>query len=164
MKNTQFDEVFEVNSSVLDCLRYACKDHYNAAAGALASPKMLSEQHNISPRQYQRVALKIRASMQEWADIDNLLLSKVISIHLYLEPNILIPFFVLIIHVFVFVGSQSWRGTSKLQASLSIEEVLKTLHDNQAPVAVLTRFLKYVDNEEKRLHLAKTYQCSQVPA
>lgn len=77
LENRQVDEVFNINSPVLDCLRYACKDHYNSPMGSLASPKMLLKEHEISSRQYQRVALKMRASLQEWNDIDHLLLSKV---------------------------------------------------------------------------------------
>ncbi|XP_043288486.1 spermatogenesis-defective protein 39 homolog [Venturia canescens] len=130
LENRQVDEVFNLNSPVLDCLRYACKDHYNSPMGALASPKMLLKEHDISARQYQKVALKMRASLQEWNDIDNLLLSK------------------------------SWLGTPKLEASLSIDEILKTLSENQAPLTTIEKFLKYVDSAERRSELARTYNCS----
>lgn len=77
LKSTKYDEDFETNSSVVDCLRYACKNHWNESNKS--SPTMLQQQHDITPRLYQKTALKARISVQAWEDIDNLLLSKVIN-------------------------------------------------------------------------------------
>lgn len=40
------------------------------------SPTNLSQQYDVSPRQYQKVALEVRAAAKEWDDIDRLLLTK----------------------------------------------------------------------------------------
>lgn len=77
LKNTKFHEDFEPNSSVLDCLRYSCRDHWGASEGDVVSPAMLLRQHEITPRQYQMVALECRVAANAWEDIDSLLLSKV---------------------------------------------------------------------------------------
>lgn len=77
VKKVDGNEEIELNSSVLDCLRHACKSHWNVAEGTLMSPARLSQQHDISPRQYQKVALEVRTSAGEWDDVDKLLLTKV---------------------------------------------------------------------------------------
>lgn len=40
------------------------------------SPTNLSQQYDVSPRQYQKVVLEVRAATKEWGDIDRLLLTK----------------------------------------------------------------------------------------
>lgn len=71
------NEEIVLNSSVLECLRHACREHYNAPEGTLISPTVLCQLHDISPRQYQKIALEVRASNDEWEDVDRLLLTKV---------------------------------------------------------------------------------------
>lgn len=78
MKKIDDDKQIELNSPVLKCLQHACKSHWNSQEGTLMSPAILSQQHDISPRQYQKVALEVRASAGEWSDVDQLLLTKVI--------------------------------------------------------------------------------------
>ncbi|XP_053972890.1 spermatogenesis-defective protein 39 homolog isoform X2 [Hylaeus volcanicus] len=126
------NEQIELNSSVLDCLRHACKSHWNLQEGSLMSPTTLSQQHNISPRQYQKVALEVRASVGEWDDVDRLLLTK------------------------------GWLGSKKLQIHLPVEDVLKILHKNDAPSDILERYLKFIDNTERRLELAKLMHCFRI--
>ncbi|KAF7993157.1 hypothetical protein HCN44_005938 [Aphidius gifuensis] len=120
------------DSSVLDCLRYSCKEHWSSSDDSIVSPFYLLHQHEITPRQYQKIALQSRISAQAWGDIDILLLSK------------------------------GWLGSQKLQTNLPIEDVLKILHNGQAPSAVLDKFLKYVDNTDRRLQLARALSCSKV--
>ncbi|XP_063976175.1 spermatogenesis-defective protein 39 homolog [Diachasmimorpha longicaudata] len=129
LKNTKLLEDFKPNSSVLDCLRYSCREHYGASDGTLVAPAMLDHQHEISPRQYQKVALEARVGVKAWEDVDGLLLSK------------------------------GWLGSHKLQTNLPIEDVLKILNKGEAPTAVLDKFLRYVDSVERRLHLAKFFSC-----
>ncbi|KAK9307964.1 hypothetical protein QLX08_001874 [Tetragonisca angustula] len=123
------NEEIELNSSVLDCLRHACKGHWDLPEGKLMSPTNLSQQYDVSPRQYQKVALEVRAATKEWGDIDRLLLTK------------------------------GWLGSKKLQIYLPIEDVLKILYKNSAPPEVLEKYLKYVDNIERRLELSKNMHC-----
>ncbi|KZC13424.1 PREDICTED: spermatogenesis-defective protein 39 homolog [Dufourea novaeangliae] len=132
VKKIDGNEEIELNSSVLECLRHACKRHWNLPEGTLMSPQILSLQHDISPRQYQRVALEVRASAGAWDDVHRLLLTK------------------------------GWLGSKKLQTYLPIEDVLKILHKNHAPSDVLEEYLKYVDNIERRLELAKNMHCFRV--
>lgn len=77
VRSKQFDEEFNYDSSVLDCLRYICKDHWNTSDDSLVSSSFLLHQHDIAPRQYQKIAMQSRVSAQAWGDIDSLLLSKV---------------------------------------------------------------------------------------
>ncbi|CAK9807211.1 Spermatogenesis-defective protein 39 homolog [Anthophora plagiata] len=132
VKKIDGNEDIELNSSVLNCLRHVCKAHWNLPEKTLMSPIILSQQHDVSPRQYQKVALEVRASANEWDDVDRLLLTK------------------------------GWLGSKKLQIHLPIEDVLKILHKNNAPFEVLKKYLKFVDNLERRLELAKTMHCFRI--
>lgn len=77
VKKLDGNEDIELNSSVLNCLKHTCKGHWNLSENTLMSPTILSQQHDVSPRQYQKVALEVRASAAEWDDVDRLLLTKV---------------------------------------------------------------------------------------
>lgn len=132
VKKVDGNENVELNSSVLDCLKHACKTHANSSEGTLMSPTVLSQLHDVSPRQYQKIALEVRASANEWDDVDKLLLTK------------------------------GWLGSKKLQIHLPIEDVLKILHKNSAPSEILEKYLKYVDNIERRLELAKNMHCFRI--
>ena len=77
IKDTGFTEQFVPDSSLLECLRHTCRDYWNSSEGNLVSPITLLRQYQISPRQYQTIAISMRASLQEWDDIDNLLHTKV---------------------------------------------------------------------------------------
>lgn len=70
------NEDIELNSSVLDCLKHACKGHWDLPEGKLMSPTILSQQHDVSPRQYQKVVLEVKAAAKEWDDVDRLLVTK----------------------------------------------------------------------------------------
>ncbi|KAF3425337.1 hypothetical protein E2986_03858 [Frieseomelitta varia] len=124
------NEEIELNSSVLDCLRHACKGHWDLPEGKLMSPTNLSQQYDVSPRQYQKVALEVRAAIKEWGDIDRLLLTK---------ARFILRFCNLI-------------KTNNIN-------VLKILYKNSAPPEVLEKYLKYVDNIERRLELSKNMHC-----
>ncbi|XP_034947529.1 spermatogenesis-defective protein 39 homolog [Chelonus insularis] len=119
------------NNTVLEFLKYSCQNYWNIGENELLSPMLLSNQHSITPRQYQKVVLKTRVSIQAWDDIDRLLLSK------------------------------GWLGSEKLQTNLPIEDILNILHQGQAPTFILDKFLKYVDNIKRRLQLAKSFGCAR---
>ena len=46
-----------------------------------------------------------------------------------------------------------------MQIYLPIEDVLKILYKNSAPPEVLEKYLKYIDNIERRLELSKNMHC-----
>ncbi|XP_031838212.1 spermatogenesis-defective protein 39 homolog [Nomia melanderi] len=129
VKKLDGNEDLEVNASVLESLRHVYKDHRSLPEGTLMSPQILSQVHDISPRQYQKVALEVKASAGEWDDVDELFLTK------------------------------GWLKSKKFQLYLPIEDVLKILHKNNASLHILEKYLKYVDNIEKRLELAKNMHC-----
>ncbi|XP_014489093.1 PREDICTED: spermatogenesis-defective protein 39 homolog [Dinoponera quadriceps] len=130
IKQKKDNEGLALNSSVLESLHYACKYHCSTPDNfVVISPTTLSREHDISPRLYQKVALQVKATCGAWDDIDRLLLTK------------------------------GMLGNTKLQTCLYIEDVLKVLHKHNASHAVLEKYLKFVDNLEKRLELAKKLSC-----
>lgn len=131
-KKTEGDEELALNSSVCECLRYACKKYWNAPEGFLMRPTTLCQQHDVSPKQFQKVVLQVKAAASEWDEVDQLLLTK------------------------------GWLGSKKLQTSLLIEDILKTIHKVSAPPEILEKYLKFVDNVEKRLELAKEMRCYRI--
>ncbi|XP_071647424.1 spermatogenesis-defective protein 39 homolog [Temnothorax longispinosus] len=133
IKQKKNDEELPLNSSVLESLRYACKHHCNTPKDFVTmSPTVLSRDHDISPRLYQKVALQVKAACGGWDDIDRLLLTK------------------------------GLLGNTKLQTQLYTEDILKVLYKYNAPHAVLEKYLKFIDNLEKRLELAKKLSCHTI--
>ncbi|XP_046829294.1 spermatogenesis-defective protein 39 homolog [Vespa crabro] len=128
LRNAENSEKIEGNWSVLDFLRYICKNDKHSSQSAV----MFSQQHDISPKQYQKIVIEVKASLGEWETIDRLLLTK------------------------------GWLGNKKLQTSLPIEDIVKLFHRAQAPLDILERYLKYVDNIDKRLELAKSFNCYRI--
>ncbi|XP_032675777.1 spermatogenesis-defective protein 39 homolog [Odontomachus brunneus] len=130
IKQKKDNEELALNSSVLESLHYACKYHCNTPDHyVVISPTTLSRDHDISSRLYQKVTLQVKATCGAWDDIDRLLLTK------------------------------GMLGNIKLQTCLHMEDVLKVLHKHNAPYAILEKYLKFVDNLEKRLELAKKLSC-----
>ncbi|XP_020287643.1 spermatogenesis-defective protein 39 homolog [Pseudomyrmex gracilis] len=130
IKQKKESEELSVNSSVQESLHYACKHYCDTPANfVVISPTTLSQDHDISPRLYQKVALQVKAANGEWDNIDRLLLTKGIL------------------------------GNTKLQTHLYVEDILQVLHKHNAPYAILEKYLKFVDSLEKRLELAKRLSC-----
>lgn len=133
IKHKKNDEELPLNSSILESLRYACKYHCNTPNDFVTlSPTTLSRDHDISPRLYQKVVLQVKAACGGWDDIDRLLLTKGIL------------------------------GNTKLQTHLYVEDILKVLYKYNASHAVLEKYLKFIDNLEKRLELAKKLSCHAI--
>ncbi|EZA61897.1 hypothetical protein DMN91_006122 [Ooceraea biroi] len=132
IKQINDNEELPFNSSLLKSLHYACKYHGNARDNSIMSPAMLSRDHHVSPKQHEKVSLQVKAACSEWDGVDRLLLTKGIL------------------------------GNTKLQTHLHIEDILKILYKNNASHAVLEKYLKFVDNLEKRLELAKKLSCHTV--
>ncbi|XP_072764849.1 spermatogenesis-defective protein 39 homolog [Anoplolepis gracilipes] len=133
IKQKKDNEELPLNSSIRESLHYACKHYYSTPNTFVAiSPTTLSQVHDISPRLYQKVAIQVKAAHGGWDDIDRLLLTKGIL------------------------------GNTKLQTHLYIEDILKVLYEHNASSAILEKYLKFVDNLEKRLALAKKLSCHTI--
>ncbi|XP_029158814.1 spermatogenesis-defective protein 39 homolog [Nylanderia fulva] len=133
VKHNKDNEELPLNSSIRESLHYACKHHCNTPNTFVTiSPTTLSRDHDISPRLHQKVALQVKAAHGKWDDIDRLLLTKGIL------------------------------GNTKLQTHMYIEDILKVLYKHNATCAVLEKYLKFVDNLEKRLELAKKLSCHTI--
>lgn len=70
----------ELNTSVSECLRYMCDNHWNTPEGDLDSSTLLVQQHDVAPRQYKKIALMVASSKGAWKDLDRILLTKVIIV------------------------------------------------------------------------------------
>lgn len=80
IKQKKDNEELALNSSVLESLHYACKYHCNTPDHyVVISPTILSRDHDVSPKLYEKVTLQVKATCSAWDDIDRLLLTKVIS-------------------------------------------------------------------------------------
>ncbi|KAJ8686669.1 hypothetical protein QAD02_022463 [Eretmocerus hayati] len=112
-------EPLKTNAPVLECLRLTCKEFWGVPENNSLSPLWLVQDQEISPRQFQKIAITTRASLQAWDDIDILLHKK------------------------------GWLGGKKLQSNLPIEEVLKLLQEHQAPSGIMEKFLSYVDGSKR---------------
>lgn len=132
VKQKKDNEELPLNSSLLESLHYTCKNYSNTPDNSVMSPTMLSREHDISPKLYQKVTLQVKAACGGWDDIDRLLLTK------------------------------GMLGNTKLQTCLYIEDILKILHKYNASGTVLEKYLKFVDNLEKRLELAKKFSCHTI--
>ncbi|KAL0101100.1 hypothetical protein PUN28_018747 [Cardiocondyla obscurior] len=133
IKKKKNDEDLPLNSSVVESLRYACKYHCNTPKDfVMMSPTVLSQDHDISPRLYQKINLQVKAASGKWDDIDRLLLTK------------------------------GLLGNIKLQTHLHTEDILRILYKYNAPHTVLEKYLKFIDNLEKRLELAKKLSCHTI--
>lgn len=132
MKKIDTIDSIETNSSVLDCLRYVCKSDKHPSGDSSSSAAIFAQQHNIAPKQYQKILIEAKASLGEWEAFDRILLTK------------------------------GWLGNRKLQTSVPIEDIVKLLHKTEAPLNVLEQYLKYVENIEKRLELAKSFNCYRI--
>lgn len=78
IKESDFSEQFYPNCSLLECLQHSCRDYWDSPEGHFLSPLSLYRKYQISSRQYQKVAISMRSSVQQWKDIDNLLFTKVL--------------------------------------------------------------------------------------
>lgn len=103
----------------MECLKLVCKDFWGVTETNIVSPLALVQNQDISSRQFEKVAIVTRASLQAWDDINNLLHKK------------------------------GWLGGKKLQTYLAIEELLKLLQDNNAPSEVMETFFNYVDGSKR---------------
>ena len=113
------------NASVLKCLQYLAKYHFNTPENLLQSPAAIKKMHNLTDKQFTWVCLRARANVEAWQDCQELVVGK------------------------------GWLGGKKVKGGVSPGEVTTVLAAAGAPVSILTVLLGLVDNLEDRLDLAK---------
>ena len=67
-----------VGRSVISSLHYCCVHHYGEPANHLASPLAIRERHQLTEEQFAWTALRARASLQAWKDVQEMFTSKVL--------------------------------------------------------------------------------------
>lgn len=146
------DEELTLNSTILESLHYAHEHHYDTPKNfVMMTPTTFSQDHDISSILYHKTALRVKASRGKWDEIDALLLTKVVQ---FIFDNL--DYMLKIFYIYIGpITLQGIVGNVKLQTCLFIEDILKILHKYDAPYALLEKYLKFVEDLEKRLELAK---------
>ncbi|KAF0308426.1 Spermatogenesis-defective protein 39 [Amphibalanus amphitrite] len=121
-----------VGRSVLSTLHYCCLHHYSEPANHLASPAALRERHQLTERQYTWTALRARASLQAWADVQALFTSK------------------------------AWFSSGKLRPVVPFEAAAEVLESFGATLETLSLYIASIDGTEKRLEHAKKFGCYKI--
>ena len=121
-----------LNMPVITTLYYCCFYHINVGENHLACPEAIRKQHQLTDKQYVWTALSARARLKQWNGVDELLTTK------------------------------GWFGGTKARAVIGFDCVCQILNQCRAPLEVLTKYLKLIDNIEKRLDLAKKFKCHNV--
>ena len=112
------------NLPLLTTLFYCCIYHYEEPENLLSSPTSIRKDHQLTEKQYVWTALRARAKMKKWADIDGLFTTK------------------------------GWLGGTKMRSVIGFDKVSAVLHRFEAPSSVLCKYLMLVDDVEKRLDMA----------
>lgn len=120
-----------VNMPVITTLYYCCVYHYDEPENLFSSPAAIRKEHQLTEKQYVWTAVKARARLKKWADIDSLFTTK------------------------------GWLGGTKMKCVIGFDRVSSVLHKSDAPSDVVAKYLKLVDDIEKRLELAKKMQCHE---
>ncbi|OXA59443.1 spermatogenesis-defective protein 39 homolog [Folsomia candida] len=92
----------------------------------------IKQKFNLNVKQYNWVVLKALVVQQKWPQIEALLLTK------------------------------TWLGSSKDRCLLPLEEVCNTLKDGDAPIDLVARFVRLIDDTEKKLVIARKLNCHSV--
>ncbi|XP_071159395.1 spermatogenesis-defective protein 39 homolog isoform X3 [Mytilus edulis] len=121
-----------LNMSAVTTLYYCCFYHSTEGENHLACPEAIRKQHQLTDKQFVWTALSARARLKQWNGVDELLTTK------------------------------GWFGGTKARAVIGFDRVCQILNQCNPPLEVLTKYLKLIDNTEKRLELAKKFKCHNV--
>lgn len=121
-------------TSVLTTLYYCCLNHYNKGSNHLGSPEAVRSAHSLSDVQYLWTALRARASVRAWPDVQQIL------------------------------SPRKWFGVDKgpFSTNQALERAAEILHRKGAPEEILSQCLSRIDNADRRIKLAKTYRCHRL--
>ncbi|KAJ6222958.1 hypothetical protein RDWZM_001503 [Blomia tropicalis] len=114
-----------VGLSVIETLHYCCRYHYYLEDTKFASPFYIRKKFALTEKQFLWIALQALSSNEMWPEIDTLFEYK------------------------------SWLGNRKIKNSIPIDELVRVLFHNSAPLEMLEKYLELVDDVERKLQLAK---------
>lgn len=120
-----------INMPVITTLFYCCLYHYEEPDNLLASPAALRKQYQLTEKQYIWTAIRARARLRQWLDIEHLLTTK------------------------------SFFGGTKLKSVIGFDKVAEIVHKAEAPPEVISKYLKELDDVDKRLALAQKMHCHE---
>lgn len=121
-----------VNLPLVSTLHYCSLYHYTEPPNYFASPFGMRDSYKLDEREFIWWALKARSVFHDYGAIETLLTSK------------------------------SWYGGKKLKSVIAWEKVVETLHQSSAPMEVLSKYLKMIDDENTRFQIANKYKCYKV--
>ncbi|XP_052768108.1 spermatogenesis-defective protein 39 homolog [Mya arenaria] len=118
-----------INMPVITTLYYCCMYHYEEPDNLFGSPVAIRKEHQLTEKQFVWTAMRARASLHKWQDIDALFTTK------------------------------GWFGGTKMKSVIGFHPVTSTLHRNGAPPEVLGKYLMLIDDVDRRLEQAHKLQC-----
>ncbi|XP_064622813.1 spermatogenesis-defective protein 39 homolog [Lineus longissimus] len=121
-----------INRPLINTLFYCCFYHYGLGENSLASTVAMKKRHNIGDKQYLWCALRARAKLKCWTDFEALLTTK------------------------------GWFGASKMKSPIGFDKIVEILSKVTCPKDILVKYLRLVDDEEKRLGLATKLKCHEI--
>ncbi|XP_069116674.1 spermatogenesis-defective protein 39 homolog [Argopecten irradians] len=121
-----------INMSVITTLYYCCFYHAGLSENSLASPAAIRRDYKLTDKQFMWIALSARSRLKQWNGIEELFMTK------------------------------GWFGGTKTKAVIGFDRVCEVLHNTSAPLDILSKYLRMVDNAEKRITLAKKFKCHDI--
>lgn len=118
-----------VNKPVITTLYYCCLYHYEEGENLLSSPASIRKEHQLTEKQFLWTAVKARARVHKWSDIDQLFTSK------------------------------GFFGGTKKKCVIGFNRVATILHKAGATPEIVCQYLMLVDDVTTRLELAQKFQC-----
>lgn len=121
-----------IDSSVITTLFYCCLYHYHLPENNLASPNSVRKWHQLTDKQFVWTAVSALSICQRWSDIETLFQSK------------------------------SWLGGMKMKCCIGFHKAVEILAERKAPVQIIDKYVRMIENAEDRLNVSKKYKCHQV--
>ncbi|XP_026323042.1 spermatogenesis-defective protein 39 homolog [Hyposmocoma kahamanoa] len=112
------------NKSTLYCLAYCCLHHWHEGAGNITSPLTLCQRHQVSPIQYDWVALNVHAKAGKWDIVES------------------------------FFTKKDWLGRTTLSSHIPMETLLSRLSELEASKQLLATCVQKAGDDKLRLALA----------
>ncbi|PIK47182.1 putative spermatogenesis-defective protein 39-like [Apostichopus japonicus] len=117
---------------LITTLFYCCLYHYFDPETSYSSPQVFKRDFKLTDKQYLYTALRARSTIKDWDSIETLFTAK------------------------------NWRGKAKFKAPMKFEKVVEILAGMNAPIDIVDKYLRLVEDVEIRLVLANRYQCHMV--
>ena len=124
-----------VDSTVVTTLTYICRFHFNNPESPDVNSEVFKKDFSIGEKQYFVILLIALCAKRDWDSIERLLTPK---------------------------GWQSKLGIgSKIKSPISLERVIFLLGKSvyKAPEEMMSKYIRQIDDLERRLELATKYRC-----